>query len=300
MSMDSINLLNFFKSVDTESALKGFISSKTKEDLHIEFKQKQDSRDGNLGERDKYNFSRALSGFANSDGGVLFWGIETSKKDESAKRLKPINEVNEFLRSLKSSLLTTVQPFVDGVLIERTDKLGSSTRGYVKCFIPASDKTPHRAMQAGREYYKRSVEEFYKMEHFDLEDMFGRRQKPNLELNVIVKKYDDKDPEMMEMAFSIKNDGRTMAQHYGFFAKFEGNINLIGSPDLSIQDVTKINNGVPSLSYSNDVGVIHPNGISYTCGSMRFKQPNKSEKIKGVVSYFCENMSSKAKNIEIG
>ena len=34
-------------------------------------------------------------------------------------------------------------------------------------------------------YYKRSGASFYRMEHFDLEDMFGRRLKPKL--NTVVR-----------------------------------------------------------------------------------------------------------------
>ena len=32
-------------------------------------------------------------------------------------------------------------------------------------------------------YYKRSGDSFYQMEHFDLEDMFGRRRKPKLKMS---------------------------------------------------------------------------------------------------------------------
>jgi len=35
-------------------------------------------------------------------------------------------------------------------------------------------------MLADREYFKRSTEGFYRLEHFDLEDLFGRRPKPAL------------------------------------------------------------------------------------------------------------------------
>lgn len=292
--MDSVNLINFYRSIDTEEALKGFIVSKTKENLYLEFKQKQDSRSGVLGDRDKFNFSKALSGFANSDGGVLIWGIETNKRNEAAKKLKPINQVDDFIRSLKSSLLTTVQPFVDNILIERIDKNGSPSKGYVKCHIPQSDKTPHRAIQAGREYFKRSVEGFYKLEHFDLEDMFGRRQKPNLVVITSTDKYPGEDQELMEIKFAFKNEGRAIARHYGYMCKFDSNINLIGSPDLSIKDVTKINNGVPTLSYSNDISVIHPNGIVYNCGSMRFKKKDLTKEIQGKLTYYCEGMVAKS------
>lgn len=90
--MDNDNLIGFFNSINSEEVLKSFIKNNTKENLNLEFKQKQDSRNGDLGEKDKFNFSRALSGFANSGGGVLIWGIETRNKDESAKRLKPKNK----------------------------------------------------------------------------------------------------------------------------------------------------------------------------------------------------------------
>ncbi len=93
------------------------ITDRVKEDLYLEFKQKHDSSHAQLENDDKSNFSRALSGFANSDGGILIWGIETNKKDESVKSLKPITDVDGFIRSLKSSLINFVQPFVDNVLI---------------------------------------------------------------------------------------------------------------------------------------------------------------------------------------
>ncbi len=297
--MDSANLTNFYLSVDSESTLKSFVQNKTKEDLHLEFKQKQDSRNGDLGDRDKFNFSKALSGFANSDGGVLFWGIETSKKDESAKKLKPIHHVDDFIRGLKSSLLTTVQPFVDNVLIKKINKENSSSIGYVKCLIPQSDKTPHRAMNT-REYYKRSVEGFYRLEHFDLEDMFGRRQKPLLVAQVTDRQYPGDDPEMREVCFAFRNEGRAIARYYGFLCKFDDNIELIGSPDLSIEDVTKLNNGKPTINYSNNIGVIHPNNITYNVGSMRYKVKDKTKKIQGGLNFYCDGMFAKSSNLQIG
>lgn len=295
--MDNNNLIGFFNSINSEEVLKSFIKSKTKENLNLEFKQKQDSRNGNLGENDKFNFSKALSGFANSGGGVLIWGIETRKKDESAKRLKPINKVDDFIKTLKSSLLNTVQPFVDDVRIEKIEKEKSKNRGYVKCLIPLSDKTPHRALLAGRDYYKRSTEGFYRLTHYDLEDMFGRRQKPLLFLITDLTAYEETNPDIRAINFAFRNDGRAIAKYFGFFCKFNNNVELIGSPNLSIKDVSKINGNKPAISYSDNIDVIHPNNIVLSLGSMRFKRKDKTKKIEAVITYYCDGMLAKTKNL---
>jgi hypothetical protein len=52
----------------------------------------------------------------------------------------------------------------------------------VATFVPETDGGPFMALFGEQRYYKRSGDSFYQMEHFDLEDMFGRRQKPNLEM----------------------------------------------------------------------------------------------------------------------
>lgn len=295
--MDNQNLIGFFNSINSEEVLKDFIKSKTKENLNLEFKQKQDSRIGDLAQRDISNFSKALSGFANSGGGVLIWGIETNEKDESAKKLKPINEVDNFIKRLKSSLISSVQPFVDDVRIEKIEKEGSKTKGYVKCLIPQSDKTPHRALLSGRDYYKRSIEGFYTLTHNDLEDMFGRRQKPLLVLITDVTTYEETIPDIRAISFAFRNDGRAIAKYTGFFCKFNNNIELIGSPDRSIKDVSKINGNKPTISYSDNTNVIHPNNIVHNLGVMRFKSKDKSKKIEATITYYCDGMLAKTENL---
>lgn len=211
--MQVYDLISYFHSIKLESDFQKIIVDRVKEDLYLEFKQKHDTKHGKLDDDDKFNFSRALSGFANSDGGILIWGIETNKADESAKKLKPISDVDGFIRSLKSSLINAVQPFVDNVLIEKVPTATSQEEGYVKCFIPQSNKTPHRAILAGREYYKRSTEGFYRLEHFDLEDMFGRRQRPLLKMKITSGDYPGDDPDVRQLSFAFINEGRALARY---------------------------------------------------------------------------------------
>jgi hypothetical protein len=168
-----------FEQLAVEADLLALIGEQRQENLYLEFKQKADATTGALGKGDARHFSKALSGFANADGGILLWGVETDKS-EHAIGLRPISEIDRFQSSLKSSLLNATQPVVDNVVIEVVQAKALPGAGYVKCLIPASDKTPHRSMLACREYYKRTTEGFYALEHFDLDDMFGRRPVPSL------------------------------------------------------------------------------------------------------------------------
>ena len=63
-------------------------------------------------------------------------------------------------------------------------------------------------------YFKRSGDSFYKMEHFDIEDMFGRRKKPRLSIFDFfsIQKYNASSLSIY-LIISIKNDGRTIAKH---------------------------------------------------------------------------------------
>jgi hypothetical protein len=184
--MATAELREFFESLGSEDDLRQLVATGQQEHLHLEFKQKGDRRGPELHERDAFHFSRALSGFANSDGGVLLWGIKTDR-NERAIALKPITDCFGFQGVLKKSLLHAVQPSVDGVLVDVILSDNEESAGYVRCLIPPSDAAPHRAMLAGREYYKRSTEGFYRLEHFDLEDLFGRRPTPDLRLRATVK-----------------------------------------------------------------------------------------------------------------
>jgi len=79
------------------------------ERLHVDFKQKRDRRHAKLDDVDKKNLGKALSGFANSGGGVLVWGIE-----DRTLNAKPITDVQAFLSSALALAAQITDPPVQG------------------------------------------------------------------------------------------------------------------------------------------------------------------------------------------
>jgi hypothetical protein len=148
------------------------------ERTHFDFKEKQDARDGKLGDRDKKNLAKAVSGFANSGGGVLIWGFRDGTLEE-----KPINEIQEFVNSLLDLAPNTTDPFVHGIDGAWISNDGNT--GYALVYIPESTLPPHRVVLKGdiqQHYYVRTGSSFVIATHTMLEDMFGRRPKPQIEV----------------------------------------------------------------------------------------------------------------------
>lgn len=202
-----MNLLDFFNSID-ESRLKEFVVSKQEENLHLDFKtvNRTDLSHGD----DKKNFARALSGFANSCGGIIVWGVD-ARKDNTTEIdcICPIENVLQFVNRLNEFTGIAANPIVDGV--EHKPILLNQQNGVAVTYIPESESGPHMAKFGVDQYLKRSGDSFYKMEHFDLEDMFGRRRKPNLELKIKIIGKETLERSFASMLISLQNNGRGTA-----------------------------------------------------------------------------------------
>lgn len=157
----------------------------TEEHLHLEVK----TGGSPLSEDDKGYLSQALSGFGNSDGGILIYGLKTERQSSGdpdvITAMKPIKTPEKVVTEINALTGQIVVPIVDGVRVKAIPTSKRRDFGYVVVLIPVSDSAPHRAMSkkiGGREYWKRAGDSFYRMEHYDLADMFGRRQRPKLEV----------------------------------------------------------------------------------------------------------------------
>ena len=150
-----------------------------------------------------------VSGFANSSGGLIIWGVDGRKNadgiDCAVSRI-PIDPVNQFVSRLNELTGEAVSPMSEGIRHKAIIVAGSA--GLAMSYIPESDSGPHMAKLGEDRYYKRSGDSFYRMEHFDLEDMFGRRKKPKLVLSTRV----TGSGFSLTIYVGIRNEGRGTAK----------------------------------------------------------------------------------------
>jgi hypothetical protein len=283
------HLQHLFESLATEAALVALVQDKREEDLHLEFKQKSDRRNGDLSDSERRAFSKAISGFANADGGVLIFGVETSRGADGVDRavsLKPIEGHARFRAKLMDSVLNATHPVADDIRIECTDSINES--GYVRCLIPPSSKPPHRAILADHQYWKRISTGHRRMEHYELEDVFGRRLRPRLKLFIEQLPRDGND-QLVDVRLYLLNEGRGVARHAGFLCRFQSDCTVQDCIGVGLTNISSLNNGAPVVAYANDTSVIHANGIYLSAGQIVLRRENVALPLHASVSWYAED-----------
>lgn len=155
------------------------------EDLHLDCKEwplNDDSRAQNT-------LAKAACGLTNSDGGVLVIGMRARRSSIDDEEVDVIESVTPVMdaTAARSRILDLigqlVEPRIEGVQAEAiSDKPGSKS-GFVIVIVPKSDGPPHRSRKDWK-FYQRIGSGTFPMEYFQIEERFGKRPAPKLQLHL--------------------------------------------------------------------------------------------------------------------
>ncbi|MDS4023015.1 MAG: ATP-binding protein [Candidatus Competibacter sp.] len=170
------------------SALEELIADREPESLFLDFKRSpQDGAAKNLATEDNKNLSKAISGFANSSGGVVVWGVDCRRDSATGNEVAekhPLIDASGFNTKLQAAVSRTTVPAHPGVQVLFFDEPGRSPCGYVVVYVPQSLIGPIRSL-ATNHYYVRTGSDFGFVPHDVLAGMFGRIPQPKADLNLI-------------------------------------------------------------------------------------------------------------------
>ena len=143
------------------------VSNQIPESIHLDYKASPA-----LDPKKRDEIAKDVSAFANSDGGLLIYGVEEDK--DSHFPLKIDSGVNpKWNREWLEQVLTSnINPRVEGIEIKA---FPLSTGNSIVCInVPKSFRGPHQA--SDNKYYKRFNFSAFPMEHYEVEDARFRRQ----------------------------------------------------------------------------------------------------------------------------
>jgi len=110
-------------------------------------------------------WSEALSGFANTEGGVIVWGIDARPDPDThidcASGLSLVQNPATFVSRLKELHSQSTDPPIPGVDFWFAIDDTAPDCGFVVSCVPESEFKPHRAEVAGRNYYIRAGDSFH-------------------------------------------------------------------------------------------------------------------------------------------
>jgi hypothetical protein len=156
---------------------------------------------------DKGNLAKAISGFANSEGGVILWGVSARKDNEGSDCIEGypgVRNPQRILARLQELTSQATSPGVVGV-VHRIPSANGVGLHFVATFVPQSDSGPHMAKLREDRYYQRIGSSMMRMEHFQIADMFGRRPHPE-----ILFKFVQSDTDVLSV--ELRNAGRGIAR----------------------------------------------------------------------------------------
>ncbi len=176
-----------FSTANSYADIQNFLG--LQENIFLDFKEREHGWNslGKLADNEKRLYSKAASGFAHQQGGIVVWGIEARRNKQGvdqAQSLKPFSEVKQFKQSLEQFIPLATDPILDGIahkIIFENDFISSNT-GFVVSYFPRSSLV-HRALGGTTDdFYKRHGDSFVPLSTEDIRSLFFRTLAPNLEL----------------------------------------------------------------------------------------------------------------------
>ncbi len=187
-----------------EDAIDDFIVNLQTEELFLDFKQAVSTgKNGtSLHKDDRKNLAKGISGFGNSEGGVIVWGVECSRDcdiGDVAKAKVKVRNVHRFLSWLENAISGCTIPSHNRVRnhIISVDKNGD---GFVATYIPKSELAPLMTTM-GNNIYISSGSSNVPAPYSVIAGMFGKRPQPNVELIIADKNLEVQDNAVEDMVY---------------------------------------------------------------------------------------------------
>ncbi|MEO6882892.1 MAG: ATP-binding protein [Bacteroidia bacterium] len=224
-------MTDFFNKTEyTQADIDQLLRDKTEESLKLDYKES-----GALEKTDgkKKEISKDVSAFANSDGGLIIYGIK--EKDNLPESLSFIDG-NIFTKEwLEQVIQSTIFNKIEGLQIfpiRYDDDLAKSIY-IVK--IPNDVAVPHMAHD--KRYYRRYNFNSVQMEEYEVRNLYFKKEKTQLKLaspEISIAPngfYDKKIGKLkLKMIFHIENIGSTIEKNYKLEIAIQGTIVNFGFP----------------------------------------------------------------------
>lgn len=165
-------------------------------------------------ESSKAKITKSISAFANSDGGVLIYGIH--EEDQQPKSISYIDGnifTNEWLEQIIGNIHRKIKVEIIPVRLN-----GDLSKTIYVVRIPESPDAPHMASDG--KYYRRMNFQVVPMEEYEVRNLYNRRDTAELSLaDIYHMRYagpNDKDNSVhsFELLFSVENNCKVVEKEY--------------------------------------------------------------------------------------
>jgi len=191
--LERLRLIWGVDSEDSTKALEWIQSCVTREqheDLYLDFKGKANAVSGQMSRKDKSILAKAVSGFANTDGGLIIWGVDARSEAKGdpdvAKKLLPITGLKTLVTELNGQCGQAVNPPLGQIDNRAVPIPSENDSGNVITVIPRRRQPPSQAASGddSGHFFLRAGSGFYKIPESILADFYRRAPSPELRVRL--------------------------------------------------------------------------------------------------------------------
>lgn len=243
--MDLLSLNEF-----TIEDIQSLIDNEVEENVHLDYKAAEALKKNDSG---KNEITKDVSSFANSDGGIIIYGLKEINHKPS--EITPVDG-NDFTKERLDQIIANIQPHIKGVTIHPIRLEGDISKSIYVVKIPRSTFTPH--MATDHRYYKRSNFQSVAMEDYEVRELYLRTDSPDLEIDYCFccctnedNIHDEDDNYEYQFHIGVRNIGRKICKifkiaiifsvgNYGHDFILSSNTNNISSLSQSFIEAGKV------------------------------------------------------------
>ncbi|CAN5514573.1 hypothetical protein BH10BAC5_BH10BAC5_23960 [soil metagenome] len=166
---------NYLSYKYSQTDIDNFLSAYTEESINLDFKRGVALA---MDENAKKEIVKDVSAFANSDGGIIIYGID--EIDHKAGRLCFVDGSIITKEWLEQVINSRIQRKISGLIIDVVRYENDIAKSIFVIKIPRSIQAPHRT--SDKRFYKRYNFMSVEMEEYEIRDLYSRKEKTSLKL----------------------------------------------------------------------------------------------------------------------
>jgi hypothetical protein len=219
MSMSEVVRKMFEEVFVNAEAIIDWVEAGNGESPTLEYKVER--KHATKGGSDDYEPHRALAreatAFANSDGGIIVWGV--NQKQGEAPSVQLLDDAEKFRNNLVQKTVDISSPPILGLKHEA--HMVGDKRGFVATYVPQSNDRPHMAMASEGRYFVRSGESCTVMMHRQVQDAMMAKTRPNLVIECTNGYFEAENHHLFQryIEMRIKNIGLVTAKNLSLATK---------------------------------------------------------------------------------
>jgi hypothetical protein len=267
----------------SEAELKNIVDNQIEENLHLDYKQAKA-----LEKSDKQNekVTKTVSAFANSDGGMIIYGIKEFQEESKKHLPEKIDAIDRRVcsRERLEQIINSIQPRLPNVRITPIALQSSETDVAYVVEISKSD-TAHQASDF--RYYRRFNFQSVPMYDYEVKDLINRQQMPVLKL-VLKPSQTTFIGERIRFPLVVENRSLKMARDVKLTIEITAPAECNNVKAYEMNDLSGLNPGIVFGS-KNDLSVYY--GLAMVVGDISFQPAMGSSKFSFRTTIYADKIA---------